>query len=95
MSAKQSKTVPAKKTATKSPAKKTVAKKAVKKAAVKAAKEAVKSPSVKSMPLAKQAKQKAITTGLRIQKSGLSSRVRGHVSAQGRRNQAARSARKR
>ena len=47
------------------------------------------------MTLVNQAKKKAIGTDLRISKSGIDSRIRGHVSASGRRNQAARSSRKR
>jgi hypothetical protein len=70
------------------------AKKAAKKAARKAGgKFTGKSGAPDS--LAKQAKQKAIGTKRRIEASGLNTRVRGHVSASGRRNQAARSARKR
>lgn len=91
------KKVTAKKTAKKAVKKiaKKVAKKAVKKAAKKVAKKAVKAVSTKPLPLARQAKQNAITTKLRVEKSGLTTRMRGHVSSQGRRNQAARSARKR
>lgn len=100
-------TVSAKKTVTtqkvagkKIPAKKVVAKKAVKTAAAKKiakkiAKKAVSTRARNAMSLANQAKQKSIGIDLRMAKSGLTSRVRGHVSAQGRRNQAARSARKR
>jgi len=79
------------------PAKKAPAKKAAsKKAAVKkVAKKAASSRARSAMSLANQAKQKSIGTGLRMATSGKNSRVRGHVSAQGRRNQAARSARKR
>jgi hypothetical protein len=47
------------------------------------------------MSLASQAKQKSISTSLRITASGLNTRMKGHVSASGRRNQAARSSRKR
>jgi hypothetical protein len=43
--------------------------------------------------LAKQAERKAIATKLRIETSGLKSRIRGHVSARGRRAQAARESR--
>jgi len=75
------------------PAKKAVAKKAVAKKAT--AKKAVSANARGAMSLAKQAKQRSIGTGLRMAASGKNSRVRGHVSAQGRRNQAARSARKR
>lgn len=86
----------------KSAAKKSVAnssqvrKAAAKKAAKKSAKKVAASGKVRdAMSLAKQAKQKRIGTSKRLETSGLTSRVRGHVSAQGRRNQAARSARKR
>lgn len=86
----------AKKTVTPTaPAKKAASKKAKKAAAKKVAKKAVSSRARSDMSLANQAKQKSIGTGLRMATSGQSSRVRGHVSAQGRRNQAARSARKR
>jgi len=86
---------PAKKAAPIAPAKKAASKKAVKAAAKKVAKKAVSSRARDAMSLANQAKQKSIGTGLRMATSGKNSRVRGHVSAQGRRNQAARSARKR
>ncbi|MFU8892482.1 MAG: hypothetical protein ACNA8L_02535 [Luteolibacter sp.] len=76
-------------------AKKAASKKAVKSAAKKVAKKVVSSRARSAMSLATQAKQKSIGTGLRMATSGKNSRVRGHVSAQGRRNQAARSARKR
>lgn len=45
------------------------------------------------LSLKQQAKQKAIVSGQRIEASGLDSRIRGHVSAQGRRNEAARDGR--
>jgi len=90
------KSAPTKKPAAKTPsAKKPASKKAVKAAAKKVAKKAVSSRARSDMSLATQAKQKSIGTGLRMAASGKNSRVRGHVSAQGRRNQAARSARKR
>jgi len=76
-------------------ASKNAVKAAAKKVAKKAAKKAVSSRARSDMSLATQAKQKSIGTGLRMAASGKNSRVRGHVSAQGRRNQAARSARKR
>jgi len=89
------------KKAAKTAAKKTVAKKAAvavpkppKKTAVKAASKAAARRG-SPMPKEVRAKEKAITNQLRIEKSGISSRIRGHVSAQGRRNQAARSSRKR
>jgi hypothetical protein len=85
----------AKKAAPIAPAKKAASKKAVKAAAKKVAKKAASSRARGAMSLANQAKQKSIGTGLRMATSGKNSRVRGHVSAQGRRNQAARSARKR
>lgn len=102
------KKAPAKKaTAKKAPAKKASAKKAAaKKATAKKAtakKAAAKKFAAKKtatrargeMSLAKQAKQRSIGTGMRMAASGKNSRVRGHVSAQGRRNQAARASRKR
>ena len=74
--------------------KKKTAKKSAKKSAKKTA--AVSPESGKaSLPLRKRAKQKAINTSRRIEASGLTSRIRGHVSARGRRDQAARSSRKR
>jgi hypothetical protein len=86
----------AKKTGAKKAAASNVVSKAAKKAAAKKAVARKVSGNVRSaMSLAKQAKQKSIGTSLRIAASGKGSRVRGHVSAQGRRNQAARSARKR
>jgi len=85
---------PAKKT-TKKTAKKAVATKKAAKKAVKVAKKAASTRARSAMSLATQAKKKSIGTGLRMAASGKNSRVRGHVSAQGRRNQAARSARKR
>jgi len=84
-----------KKVAETAPANNADSKKAVKAAAKKVAKKAVSSRARGEMSLARQAKQKSIGTGLRMATSGKNSRVRGHVSAQGRRNQAARSARKR
>ena len=90
--------------AKKAPAKKSTAKKTTRKVASKKAKKAVAKKSAKkaastrargAMSLAKQAKQRSIGTGMRMAASGQNSRIRGHVSAQGRRNQAARSARKR
>ena len=95
------KKAPAKKTATKKaaatkvPARKIASKKAKKAVAKKAAKKAVSTRARDAMSLANQAKQRSIGTGMRMAASGKNSRVRGHVSAQGRRNQAARSARKR
>lgn len=89
------KKVPAKKTPAKKAAKKAASKKAKKAVAKKAAKKAASSRARSAMSLATQAKQRSIGTGLRMAASGKNSRVRGHVSAQGRRNQAARSARKR
>jgi len=104
------KAAPAKKVAPakKAPAKKGPAKKAaVKKAAPKkkVAAEKVSTPIVtkkalsprarNEMSLASQARQKSLLTSKRIASSGLTSRVKGHVSAAGRRNQAARSSRKR
>jgi len=86
-------------------AKKTVAKKSVAKKAAKKAPAAAKMPK---MPAAKKSSQKSKSldhtakaeqhgrrSALRIAASGLSTRVRGHVSARGRRDQAARSSRKR
>src|SRR5690606_12851834 len=93
----------ARKAATKATAAKT-AKKAAKKTAAKktAAKKAAKLPAPgkakrKTAPLdlTKQAEQKAISTKRRLDTSGLTTRIRGHVSSIGRRNQAARSSRKR
>jgi len=45
------------------------------------------------LSLKQQAKQNAIVSGQRIEASGLDSRVKGHVAARGRRNEAAREAR--
>lgn len=87
------KRAPAKKAAVKkAPAKKKVAKASGGSPAKKPTtpKSAVAPPSA-----IKKAKARGIGSDLRIAASGKSSRVRGHVSAQGRRNQAARSARKR
>jgi hypothetical protein len=90
------KKAPAKKAVVKTvPAKKAASKKAVKAAAKKVAKKATSTRARSAMSLATQAKKKSINTGLRMAASGKNSRVKGHVSAQGRRNQAARSARKR
>lgn len=89
---------PAVKTPTKKVATKTTkkaAKKAVKKIVKKSARASIKGNSDAAMPLSKRANQKAVTTSRRIAASGLTSRIRGHVSASGRRNQAARSSRKR
>lgn len=83
---------------------KAVAKKTAKKTAKKVpAKKATKSPSPPEaphkggpiIPLTRKAEQKALGTDMRMAASGLTTRVRGHVSAQGRRDQAARSSRKR
>ncbi|MEX1049661.1 MAG: hypothetical protein WED15_09040 [Akkermansiaceae bacterium] len=87
---------------------KAAAKKAATKAAKKAAKKvpakkAVKAPSPPEavrkggpiIPLGRKAEQKAIGTDMRMATSGITSRIRGHVSARGRRDQAARSSRKR
>lgn len=70
--------------------------------AKKAGRNAEKAPPIVVAPrkapvrdLAGKAERKAIGTDLRIAASGLNSRIRGHVSASGRRNQAARSSRKR
>ncbi len=84
-----------KKVAKKTAKKAVASKKAVKAAVKKVAKKAASSRARSAMSLANQAKNKSIGTGLRMAASGKNSRVRGHVSAQGRRNQAARSARKR
>lgn len=46
-----------------------------------------------TLSLKQQAKQNAILSGQRIEASGLDSRIRGHVSARGRRHEAAREAR--
>lgn len=55
---------------------------------------ATKKPASKRpLSLKKQAKQKSILTSQRIDASGLNSRVRGHVSARGKRSQAARQSR--
>lgn len=98
------KKAPAKKTTAKKADAKKAVKKATKKVASKKAKKAVAKKAAKkaastrargAMSLAKQAKQRSIGTGMRMAASGQNSRIRGHVSAQGRRNQAARSARKR
>lgn len=84
------------KVAVKAVVKKAVAKKAVaKKAVAKKAGVAKSSKARSAMSLANQAKKKAIGTDLRMSKSGINSRIKGHVSASGRRNQAARSSRKR
>lgn len=72
-----------------------VAKKAAKKAVKKTASVSPKGGKTAVLSLSKRAKQKAITTSRRIEASGLTSRIRGHVSARGRRSQAARSSRKR
>jgi len=77
------------------PAKKAAAKKAAAKKSPIKKKVAKKATSKRPLPLTHQAKKKAIATRMRIERSGQSSRIRGHVSAAGRRNQAARSARKR
>ncbi len=45
------------------------------------------------LSLKQQAKQNAIVSGQRIEASGLESRILGHVSARGKRNEAAREAR--
>jgi len=82
------------KPAVKVPAKK-AAKKAVKKTAKKSARASIKSNTAAALPLSKRANQKAVITSRRIAASGLTSRIRGHISASGRRNQAARSSRKR
>lgn len=82
------------KPAVKAPAKK-AAKKAVQKIAQKSARASIKGNSAAAMPLSKRANQKAVITSRRIAASGLTSRIRGHISASGRRNQAARSSRKR
>lgn len=80
------------------------AKKTTEKAAKKVpAKKAVKAPSPPQavrkggpiIPLGRKAEQKAIGTDMRMATSGITSRIRGHVSARGRRDQAARSSRKR
>ncbi len=84
----------AKKSAKKGAVKKVTSKKA-KKAAVKKVAKKASGRARSAMSLARQAKQRSINTGMRMAASGKNSRVRGHVSAQGRRNQAARSARKR
>jgi len=87
---KTAKKASAKKATTKkAPAKKTVAKKAP------AKKAAAKKVARERIDLSTQANQRARQTSSRVAASGQSSRVRGHVSAQGRRNQAARSSRKR
>lgn len=79
-----------------SPGKKTVLKKVpAKKAAARKPGVAKPTSARTPMSLASQAKQKSISTSLRITASGLNTRIRGHVSASGRRNQAARSSRKR
>ncbi len=73
-----------------------VAKKAAKKAAKTGAKEITQGgvkKSARPLSLKKQAKQQAIVSSTRIEASGLTSRIRGHVSARGRRNQAARESR--
>jgi hypothetical protein len=80
--------------ATKAPAaKKAPAKKAAKKAAKSFTPPERKGGPV--IPLGRKAKQQAIGSEMRLATSGLTSRVRGHVSARGRRDQAARSSRKR
>jgi hypothetical protein len=75
--------------------KKTAPPKPAKKAAKKTAKVSIKSRKEPALALSKRANQQAITTNRRMETSGLTSRIRGHVSARGRRNQAARSSRKR
>lgn len=93
------KKAPAKKTAAKKVAAKKVAKKAAKKSPEK------KGPKLpapgkgkrKTAPIAltAHAEQNAISTKRRLDTSGITTRIRGHVSSVGRRNQAARSTRKR
>lgn len=94
--------LPARKNDKKAAAKKTASKKtAVKKTAAKKVaspampKSPTKKASRKPVDLQAAAEQHARRTSLRVAASGQDSRVRGHVSAQGRRNQAARSSRKR
>jgi len=62
-----------------------------------AKKAAAKQPPENAAALSRESKgiQKGRTTDQRVEKSGLNTRVKGHVSASGRRNQAARSSRKR
>jgi hypothetical protein len=86
--------IPVKKTAKKASAKKATTKKAPAKKAV-AKKAPAKKAARERIDLSTQATQRARQTSSRVAASGKSSRVRGHVSAQGRRNQAARSSRKR
>lgn len=80
------KKVAARKAASPAPAKKVAAKKAV-----------VKTPPQNAAALSRENKgiQKGRVTSQILDQSGLKSRVKGHVSASGRRNQAARSSRKR
>jgi hypothetical protein len=80
------KKVAARKAASPAPAKKAAAKKPV-----------VKAPPENAAALSRESKgiQKGRVTSQILDKSGLNSRVKGHVSASGRRNQAARSSRKR
>jgi hypothetical protein len=78
------------------PGKKTALKKVPAKKAAARKPGVAKPTSARSpMSLANQAKKKSISTSLRITASGFNTRMRGHVSASGRRNQAARSSRKR
>jgi hypothetical protein len=102
--AKVSAVTPVKKTdAVRTVAKKAATKKASGKVAKKAVKKSTKIPVLAKrsrkapspMGLASQARQKSIGTDLRISASGQNSRIRGHVGASGRRNQAALSSRKR
>jgi hypothetical protein len=97
-------TVAAKKVPAKAVQKKAAQKKAAKKVSTK--KTARKSGKASSppkaerkggpiIPLGRKAKQMAIGTESRMATSGLTTRIRGHVSARGRRDQAARSSRKR
>lgn len=87
------KKAPAKKAAPKKvPAKKAAAKK--KPSASLVGKKAPSARDRGAMTLAAQAKQKGRITSKRIASSGFTTRMRGHVSASGRRNQAARSARR-
>lgn len=51
-------------------------------------------PHKSSRQLAEKAVSKALVSESLVKQSGLDSRIRGHVSARGRRDQAARSARK-
>jgi hypothetical protein len=79
---KAAKKVAARKAASPAPAKKAAAKKP-----------AVKAPPENAAALSRESKgiQKGRVTSQTLDKSGLKSRVKGHVSASGRRNQAARS----